>query len=81
MPFEHGACGPKGTVEVGCRSGGRHAAGRSGRRLARGLPRPEAEALLVEAFLGEVLEAVSDEALRDSLSARITEWLAARQAA
>ncbi|MCZ8183240.1 MAG: Fe-S cluster assembly protein SufD [Beijerinckiaceae bacterium] len=49
--------------------------------MARGLPRPQAEALLVEAFLGEVLEAVSGEALRDSLSARISEWLAARQAA
>ncbi len=49
--------------------------------MARGLPRAEAEALLVEAFLGEVLEAVSDEALRDSLAMHIGEWLAARQAA
>lgn len=49
--------------------------------MARGLPRVEAEALLVEAFLGEVLEAVSDETLRDSLAMLISEWLAARQAA
>ncbi|MCZ8187728.1 MAG: Fe-S cluster assembly protein SufD [Beijerinckiaceae bacterium] len=49
--------------------------------MARGLPRPEAEALLVEAFLGEVLEAVSDDTLRDELAGRISTWLAARQAA
>ena len=47
--------------------------------MARGLPRPQAEALLVEAFLGEVLEAVSDETLRDALAGRINGWLGARK--
>lgn len=49
--------------------------------MARGLPRPQAEALLVEAFLGEVLEAISDETLREDLAGRIAAWLSARQVA
>lgn len=49
--------------------------------MARGLPRPQAEALLVEAFLGEVLEAISDDSLRDDLAGRISAWLASRQVA
>ena len=32
--------------------------------MARGLPRPEAESLLVQAFLGEALEAVEHEGAR-----------------
>lgn len=49
--------------------------------MARGLPRPQAEALLVEAFLGEVIEVIDDETLREDLAGRISAWLAARQAA
>jgi Fe-S cluster assembly protein SufD len=49
--------------------------------LARGLPRPQAEALLVEAFLGEVIEVIDDETLREDLAGRISAWLAARQVA
>lgn len=46
--------------------------------LARGIPKPEAEALLVEAFIGEVLEPVADEALREALSERARRWLVER---
>ena len=35
----------------------------------RGIPHPEAEALLVRAFLGQVLDRVPDEAVRDELAA------------
>jgi Fe-S cluster assembly protein SufD len=45
---------------------------------ARGIPRIEAEALLVRAFLGQVLDRVPDEALREELGALIDEKLAAR---
>ncbi|MCA0401166.1 MAG: Fe-S cluster assembly protein SufD [Proteobacteria bacterium] len=46
--------------------------------MARGLPRSEAEALLVEAFLGETLDAVSNDGLREVLAERISRWLEAR---
>ena len=46
--------------------------------LARGIPKPEAEALLVQAFIGEVLETIADEALRDALTARAERWLVER---
>jgi Fe-S cluster assembly protein SufD len=45
---------------------------------ARGLPRADAEALLVEAFLDEVLDAVSHEGLREALASRVHDWLGAR---
>ena len=48
---------------------------------ARGLPRAEAEAVMVQAFLGEVLEAVSDETVRDKLNGLVADWLAVRSAA
>jgi Fe-S cluster assembly protein SufD len=43
--------------------------------LSRGIPPGEAKAMLVSAFVGEALEAVSNDAVRDSLSARIEAWL------
>lgn len=46
--------------------------------MARGVPRPEAEALLVQAFIGEVFESVESETLRDALNARVERWLVAR---
>jgi Fe-S cluster assembly protein SufD len=46
--------------------------------MARGLPRAEAEALLVEAFLDEVLEAITHQAIRDALSAKVSAWMATR---
>ena len=46
--------------------------------MARGLPRREAESLMVQAFLGEALETVDDEALRAPLVAVVEDWLRAR---
>jgi Fe-S cluster assembly protein SufD len=46
---------------------------------ARGLPKREAEALLIEGFAGEVVEASSEEAVRDSYFERIRFWLARRE--
>ncbi|MBV9702252.1 MAG: Fe-S cluster assembly protein SufD, partial [Methylobacteriaceae bacterium] len=48
--------------------------------MARGLPRQEAEALLLEAFAGEALDQVADEGLREVLMRHVREWLAARAA-
>jgi Fe-S cluster assembly protein SufD len=45
---------------------------------ARGIPRKEAEALLVESFVGETFDAIEHEALREALRARANAWLAAR---
>lgn len=42
---------------------------------ARGIPRPEAEALLVTAFLNEVLARIPDETLRDELTAALHDKL------
>lgn len=49
--------------------------------MARGLPRNEAESLLLEAFANESLAAIEDEHLRDFVGARIHSWLAQRTAA
>lgn len=49
--------------------------------VSRGIPRPEAEALLLESFLGETVEEAvdeDDEAMRETLMAPIRAWLAAR---
>jgi Fe-S cluster assembly protein SufD len=46
--------------------------------MARGIPAKEAEALLIQAFVGEVLDAVAREDLRDALSQAMTDWLKAR---
>ncbi|MCA3668045.1 MAG: SufD family Fe-S cluster assembly protein, partial [Methylobacterium sp.] len=45
---------------------------------ARGLPRRIAEALLVEAFLGEVIDTVSEESLREMLAGLVSDWMQAR---
>ncbi len=47
---------------------------------ARGLPRLEAEALLIEGFANEAMSEVADESLRDVLRARVHLWLAERGA-
>jgi len=44
----------------------------------RGLPKAEAEAMLLEAFGFEAIERVRDEALRDVLRAKAQNWLAGR---
>ncbi|WP_375410500.1 Fe-S cluster assembly protein SufD [uncultured Methylobacterium sp.] len=46
--------------------------------MARGLPKPEAESLLVQAFLGEAIEAVSHEGAREALIVEIEGWLRTR---
>ncbi len=55
--------------------------------MSRGLSRPEAEALLIQSFVGEVVDSVGDgplaaigEDLRDLLTARIEAWLSGRTA-
>ncbi len=46
--------------------------------MARGLPRAEAETLLVEAFLDEVFDKVCHEAIREALAARVSRWMQSR---
>jgi Fe-S cluster assembly protein SufD len=46
--------------------------------MARGIPKIEAEAILVEAFVGEVLDAVENEPLREALAAVTNDWLRVR---
>jgi Fe-S cluster assembly protein SufD len=48
--------------------------------MARGLPRPQAEALVLQAFAGEAVEFVADEDLRAFVMAEIEAWLALREA-
>ncbi len=43
---------------------------------ARGIPEDEARSLLVQAFIGEVLDQVEHEGLREALAARAVRWLA-----
>ena len=45
---------------------------------ARGIPRKLAEAILVEAFVAEALDEVSDEPLREMLAGLISDWMQAR---
>lgn len=46
--------------------------------MARGLPKKEAESLLVQAFLGEALEFVDNEDVREALVGTVESWLKAR---
>ena len=46
--------------------------------MARGLPKPEAERLLIQAFVGEAIEFVTSEPLRDALNKHVDDWLSAR---
>jgi Fe-S cluster assembly protein SufD len=46
--------------------------------MARGLPRKEAESLMVQAFLGEAVEPIEHEGVREALVAVIEGWLKAR---
>lgn len=49
--------------------------------MARGLPRGEAEALLIEGFANEALTQIESEVLRGALAEKISAWLAARELA
>jgi Fe-S cluster assembly protein SufD len=46
--------------------------------MARGLPKPEAERLMIQAFLGEAIEFVEHESMRDALNACVDTWLSER---
>ncbi len=45
---------------------------------ARGLPKPEAEALMLQAFVGEALEMIAHEGMRERLESLSEAWLKAR---
>jgi Fe-S cluster assembly protein SufD len=45
----------------------------------RGIPESEAKAMLLEAFGGEAIDRVGDEALIGALRSRLSAWLAARK--
>jgi Fe-S cluster assembly protein SufD len=47
--------------------------------MARGIPAAEAEALLIQAFLGEAIEGVEHAGLREALTERVAAWLRERQ--
>jgi Fe-S cluster assembly protein SufD len=46
--------------------------------MARGIPAPEAEALLIEAFLNEAIEGIEHAGLREALMDCVAGWLKAR---
>jgi Fe-S cluster assembly protein SufD len=45
---------------------------------ARGIPQKEAEALMIQAFIGEAAEGIRNEAVREVIVDRTREWLSAR---
>jgi Fe-S cluster assembly protein SufD len=45
---------------------------------ARGLPEKEAQALLIQAFVGEAIEQIADDRLRDAATGAAVRWLEAR---
>jgi len=45
---------------------------------ARGIPEPEARALLIQAFVGEALERIDNEDLRNAFGAASADWLGVR---
>jgi Fe-S cluster assembly protein SufD len=47
--------------------------------MARGIPAQEADALLIQAFLGEVVEAIADDDIRDALTRAMLGWLGQRE--
>jgi Fe-S cluster assembly protein SufD len=48
--------------------------------MARGIPRHDAEALLLEAFVAPAFDGVEDEDMRETLMERVRGWLAQRKA-
>lgn len=46
--------------------------------MSRGIPEPEAEALLIQAFMGEAIEAIAHEGIREALMAAAVDWLRKR---
>jgi Fe-S cluster assembly protein SufD len=48
--------------------------------MSRGVSKPEAEALMVESFVGEAIDFIEDEGVREVLHGLVQDWLAARAA-
>jgi Fe-S cluster assembly protein SufD len=46
---------------------------------ARGIPAKQAEALLIQAFVGEAIDGIAHEGMRELLGERVAAWLEARQ--
>jgi Fe-S cluster assembly protein SufD len=46
--------------------------------MARGIPEHEAEALLIQSFIGDAVETIAHEGLRDALMFATIRWLGAR---
>jgi Fe-S cluster assembly protein SufD len=46
--------------------------------MSRGIPEPQAEALLIQAFIGETIEEIANEGIREALMAAALEWLSRR---
>jgi Fe-S cluster assembly protein SufD len=46
--------------------------------MSRGIPEKEAEALLIQSFVGEAIDTIGHEAVRDVLTAATAQWLAGR---
>jgi len=46
--------------------------------MARGIPAKEAEALLIQAFVGEAVDGIAHAGLREVLMGRVEGWLEAR---
>ncbi|MBN9061250.1 MAG: Fe-S cluster assembly protein SufD [Rhizobiales bacterium 65-9] len=46
--------------------------------MARGISRREAENLMIESFVGETIEPIENEALKEALTARVDAWLSER---
>ncbi|HMF24355.1 MAG TPA: Fe-S cluster assembly protein SufD [Pseudolabrys sp.] len=46
--------------------------------MSRGIPEAEAEALLIQAFIGEVVEEISNDGIREALMFAALKWLGAR---
>jgi Fe-S cluster assembly protein SufD len=47
--------------------------------MARGIPRAQAEAMLIQAFLGEAIEGIEHAGLRETLIENVATWLGARE--
>jgi len=46
---------------------------------ARGIPKKDAQALLIQAFVGEAIEGIEHAGLREALMDNVAGWLAARE--
>ena len=47
--------------------------------MARGITEPEAEALLIQAFMGEIVEQISHEGIRAAIMDAALAWLRTRR--